>query len=452
MAARTPSVSNASAAALGNAQAAQRAAASAAPQGPPPGGKAQQFANAVAGAGKSDHEESPHAAGGRAPPADGAVQRGGGSAVGAKPANPPATPAAGAQGQNTAKASANSGAGVGAGIDALAAANAAASGEPAGIGANLLSTIGRLRAGSKSGAAGAGSLATAKQHEPSADQVAPDASNAAALAMLLMAGAQPSGERAAAVGGSGDEPSVASDAGGGGNGDSGAVAAAIGGTTSGTGTTSTPAATPAAEPGTRLAEPTVAIGAGSGIAGLPPAGASPAGAKAAAVGAGGGASAHVVDGASLPDLLRTLTSAPTQSPGVERTIAVPVSDQHWPSAVAAQVHWMLGNEVQSATLRLSPDHLGPVEVRIEVQNSQVNVNFSASHADTRSALEQAVPRLREMFASSGLTLGQASVQQEARSGSQSSGAAVRPAPPAVQSAEPVAVSASQALGLVDEYA
>jgi len=44
------------------------------------------------------------------------------------------------------------------------------------------------------------------------------------------------------------------------------------------------------------------------------------------------------------------------------------------------------HDVQSATLRLSPEHLGPVEVQIDVQKSQVNVNFSAASAETRTAL------------------------------------------------------------------
>ena len=56
-----------------------------------------------------------------------------------------------------------------------------------------------------------------------------------------------------------------------------------------------------------------------------------------------------------------------------------------------------GNNIQSATLQVSPDHLGPVEVRIDVQSSQVNVSFTAAHPDTRSALEQSIPQLRAML-------------------------------------------------------
>ncbi len=41
-----------------------------------------------------------------------------------------------------------------------------------------------------------------------------------------------------------------------------------------------------------------------------------------------------------------------------------------------------------------------------------NVWFGAQHADTRAALTEALPKLREMFSASGLALGQAGVSHE----------------------------------------
>jgi flagellar hook-length control protein FliK len=153
---------------------------------------------------------------------------------------------------------------------------------------------------------------------------------------------------------------------------------------------------------------------------------------------------------ALPDMMSRLAAA--SAGAVERSISLPVSDRNWSGAVAGQVQWMLSNNVQSATLQLSPEHLGPVEVRIEVQSSQVNVSFSASHADTRAALEQTVPRLRELMASGGLTLGQTSVQQQAHSGSQYASPSKQGSTASSQTVDPVSLSPLRALGLVDEYA
>jgi flagellar hook-length control protein FliK len=154
----------------------------------------------------------------------------------------------------------------------------------------------------------------------------------------------------------------------------------------------------------------------------------------------------------MPDMMRGLVSAASQAAGAPRTIAIPVSDRNWSGAVAAQVQWQVNSNVQSATLQLSPEHLGPLEVRIDVQSSQVNVSFSANHADTRAALEQSVPRLREILANGGLTLGQASVQQEARSGSQFAPPVSRVAGSESQNADPISISSTRAIGLLDEYA
>jgi len=112
---------------------------------------------------------------------------------------------------------------------------------------------------------------------------------------------------------------------------------------------------------------------------------------------------------------------------------------------------MAGSQVQSATLSLSPQHLGPIQVRIDLQQSQINVNFSAAHADTRAALADAMPRLREMLAAGGLSLGQANVQQQ----STGNGSTAPPPSPRMhtsdETVDPVAVGATRALGLVDEY-
>jgi flagellar hook-length control protein FliK len=210
---------------------------------------------------------------------------------------------------------------------------------------------------------------------------------------------------------------------------------------------------PSAPPPARAAAPATAdagSSAFSAAAALPAAlAASPA--KTADFESSVGQPSSMMGSAGLPDLVRSFAASSTQAAPAEATISVPVASGGWPHAVAAQVHWFVNNDVQSATLRLSPEHLGPVEVHIDVRHSQVNVNFTAAHAETRAALEQTVPRLREIFASGGLTLGQANVQQDPRPGSQAGAAPVRSAFSHAQTVEPVAVAAAHALGLVDEY-
>ena len=135
---------------------------------------------------------------------------------------------------------------------------------------------------------------------------------------------------------------------------------------------------------------------------------------------------------------------------VVRSIAIPVHDRQWPQAMAAQVQVLSEQKVQAATIRLAPEHLGPVEVRIDLNQSRVDVTFTAAHAETRAALEQTVPELRAVLMGSGLTLGQATVQQQMRNGSQSAPDPAR-ALPAVERDAQLEAAPVRLLGLVDEY-
>jgi flagellar hook-length control protein FliK len=151
-------------------------------------------------------------------------------------------------------------------------------------------------------------------------------------------------------------------------------------------------------------------------------------------------------------LAQGLRAATPAAVPVERAVHVPVRDPAWPQAVAAEIQFLADQKVEAATLRLSPEHLGPLEVRIDVRDGNVSVAFGVAHADTQAALEQALPRLREMFAAAGLQLGQASVQQEARRGSHNGGRAPAASGAAADNGTGAAPAAVRALGLVDDYA
>src|SRR6202043_3461603 len=105
-----------------------------------------------------------------------------------------------------------------------------------------------------------------------------------------------------------------------------------------------------------------------------------------------------------------------------------VGSPAWTDELGSQLTWMTQRGLESGSLRVSPEHLGPVEVKIAVQNGAASVWFGASHPDTRAALEQALPRLRAMFASQGMTLTDSGVSRESpnqtRSQTQQSVAAV----------------------------
>jgi flagellar hook-length control protein FliK len=97
---------------------------------------------------------------------------------------------------------------------------------------------------------------------------------------------------------------------------------------------------------------------------------------------------------------------------LSRPVHSPVGSSQWADEVGSRLSLMLDQSRQSASLRLSPEHLGPLEIRIAIQDDQASVWFGASQADTRAAIENALPRLRELLESQGLTLSDAGVFHE----------------------------------------
>ncbi len=85
-------------------------------------------------------------------------------------------------------------------------------------------------------------------------------------------------------------------------------------------------------------------------------------------------------------------------------IQVPVRQAGWDQALGDRVQWMMSQKLQGAELKLNPANLGPLEVRINVQNEQATVMFAAQQGVVREAIEQAVPKLREMLGESGIEL------------------------------------------------
>ncbi len=171
-----------------------------------------------------------------------------------------------------------------------------------------------------------------------------------------------------------------------------------------------------------------------------------------------------VDAARIPDSLQSSTAPfQLQQPqttaanahihnAINRPVHQPVGSAAWADEVGSRVVMMTESGNHTASLKLSPEHLGPLEINITVRDDKASVWFGAAHADTRAAIETALPRLREMFEAQGLSLADAGVfreppreQQAVKNNSMSTGQG--------DATDEVATVTSRArLGLVDAYA
>ena len=120
---------------------------------------------------------------------------------------------------------------------------------------------------------------------------------------------------------------------------------------------------------------------------------------------------HVPAAAPGPSQPADVRLASTQVP-------VPFGRPEWTNAMNERVTWLVGQRMQSADIQLNPPQLGPVEVRITIQNDQANLFFTSQSSAVREAIQAALPRLNEMLAQGGLSLGQTSVGAESFAGQQ----------------------------------
>jgi len=129
--------------------------------------------------------------------------------------------------------------------------------------------------------------------------------------------------------------------------------------------------------------------------------------------------------AAAPEALTNLVAQTNALQTAQAAGAVPtdrlsarVGTPAWDNQVGQKVIWMVGGEEQSATLELNPPDLGPVQVVLNVSNEMASVTFSAQQLEVRQALENSLPRLREMMNESGIALGNATVNAGSDGGQQ----------------------------------
>jgi flagellar hook-length control protein FliK len=128
------------------------------------------------------------------------------------------------------------------------------------------------------------------------------------------------------------------------------------------------------------------------------------------------AQAGMKEAAPATEALTSLTAQATALQNAQATGSAPtdrlsarVGTPAWDNQVGQKVIWMVGGADQSATLELNPPDLGPVQVVLNVSNDLASVTFSSQQLEVRQALENALPRLREMMSESGIALGDALV-------------------------------------------
>jgi len=147
-------------------------------------------------------------------------------------------------------------------------------------------------------------------------------------------------------------------------------------------------------------------------------------AKRADAGSADGATPSV-DGPAfvLPNLPHPAAAGRTQDTGtVFSASPTPTPNLHgdgFDEAVGTRLTWLAEQKIGHAHIKITPNDLGPVEVHLQMDGDKVHASFTAAHVEVRQALEQSLPRLRDMLGEHGFQLAHADVgaqQQGQRDG------------------------------------
>jgi flagellar hook-length control protein FliK len=120
-----------------------------------------------------------------------------------------------------------------------------------------------------------------------------------------------------------------------------------------------------------------------------------------------------------------------------------------------RIVWMAEQRIGHAEMRVSPEGIGPIDVRLQIDGQRVTAQFSAASADVRQALEAGMDRLRDLLGERGMQLADAQVGQQRSRHDRPTADPTSPAEGGVTTDDGTGVTTVRSLrarGLVDTYA
>lgn len=117
--------------------------------------------------------------------------------------------------------------------------------------------------------------------------------------------------------------------------------------------------------------------------------------------------------------LQALGAVQAQAAVASQPGQIPVPVLHQPTdptrgydePFGSHVAWLAGQRIGQAEIRVVPEHLGAIDIRLQLDGNNVRAEFHSSQPEVRQALEASLPRLRDMLGQQGLQLSHAGVGQ-----------------------------------------
>ena len=125
------------------------------------------------------------------------------------------------------------------------------------------------------------------------------------------------------------------------------------------------------------------------------------------------------DAASLSSL-PSIEQGERQQSQASVLLREPVGTEAWQDELSAQLSFMAEQgEGTEAVMKLAPEELGELEVRVEVRDGEAVLQFGVANAEARLAVEAAQAKLRDLFSSQGMNISEFKVFSNLNGNSQS---------------------------------
>ncbi|WP_394694972.1 flagellar hook-length control protein FliK [Pseudoxanthomonas japonensis] len=113
----------------------------------------------------------------------------------------------------------------------------------------------------------------------------------------------------------------------------------------------------------------------------------------------------------------------TETVNAMETPSADLQGGHFDEDIGDAVRWMADQKIGHAHIKVTPNDLGTVEIRLRLEGDRVHADFTSAQAEVRQALESSLPRLRDMLGQHGFQLAHADVGQQHAPPSQGGGGA-----------------------------
>jgi len=117
-------------------------------------------------------------------------------------------------------------------------------------------------------------------------------------------------------------------------------------------------------------------------------------------------------------MLDSVMSANKLSAGVQKAptetlqLYQHINKPEWSQEFGSRMVLLNKEGVQSAQLRLTPAHLGAIDIKISIEQDQAKISFLSQHSAVRDVIEASLPKLRDMMQEAGVKLEQVNVSAQ----------------------------------------